>query len=172
MWILCCYKFSINFNWKKGQLMVCGSPSFQPRVQGNNESVKVVDNMQYLGHPVTNNRQNPLVEETTKDFTWTWTWTGFHHISIRVCFLSCTAQVFMVHRYVLYVMELLRFLILHIGRPLGGYGGSRIEPVESYCHTFCVSMYALIILKQNKCIIIANTQKTPYRGQKSSGKKS
>ena len=25
--------------------------------------------MQYLGHPVTNNRQNPLVEETTKDFT-------------------------------------------------------------------------------------------------------
>ena len=26
--------------------------------------------MQYLGHPVTNNRQNPLVEETTKDFTY------------------------------------------------------------------------------------------------------
>ena len=25
--------------------------------------------MQYLGHPVTNNRQNPLVEETTTDFT-------------------------------------------------------------------------------------------------------
>ena len=25
--------------------------------------------MQYLGHPVTNNRQNSLVEETTKDFT-------------------------------------------------------------------------------------------------------
>ena len=47
--------------------MVCGSPSSQPRVQGNNESVKVVDNMQYLGHPVTNNRQNPLVQETTKD---------------------------------------------------------------------------------------------------------
>ena len=47
---------------------VCGSPSSQPRVQGNNESVRVVDNMQYLGHPVTNNRQNPLVEGTTKDF--------------------------------------------------------------------------------------------------------
>ena len=25
--------------------------------------------MQHLGHPVTNNRQNPLVEETIKDFT-------------------------------------------------------------------------------------------------------
>ena len=49
--------------------MVCGSPSSQPRIQRNNESVKVVDNMQYLGHPVSNNRQNLLVEETTKDFT-------------------------------------------------------------------------------------------------------
>ena len=59
---------------------------------------------------------------------------------LRVCFLSCTAQVVMVHRYVLYVMELLRFLILHIGRPLGGYGGSHIEPVESFCHTLYVSI--------------------------------
>ena len=49
--------------------MVCGSPSSQPRVQGNNENVMVVDNIQYLGHPVSNNRQNPLVEETIKDFT-------------------------------------------------------------------------------------------------------
>ena len=48
----------------------------------------------------------------------------------------------------LYVMELLRFLILHIGRHLGGYGGGyRIEPVESFCHTLCVSMYALIMNK-------------------------
>ena len=66
---------------------------------------------------------------------------------LRVSFLSCTVQVFMVHRCVLYVMELLRFLILHIGRPLGGYGGSRIEPVESFRHTLCVSMYALIMNK-------------------------
>ena len=36
--------------------------------------------------------------------------------------------------YVIYVMELLEFVILHIVRALGGYGGSRIEPVESFCH--------------------------------------
>ena len=41
----------------------------------------------------------------------------------------------------------IEILILHIGRPLGGYGGSRIEPVESFCHTLCVSMYALIMNK-------------------------
>ena len=105
--------------------MVCGSLSSQPRVQGNNESVKVVDNMQYLGHPVTNNRPNPLVEETTKDFTCKV--NGFSsyfdkvNCDVKSVLLSCTAHVFMVHRYVLDVMELLRCLILHIGRPLGGY---------------------------------------------------
>ena len=108
--------------------------------------------MQYLGPPVTNNRQNPLVEETTTDFTCKV--NGFSSYfdkvnrDVKSVFfkLYCTgfygAQV-----YVLYVMELLRFLILHIGRPLGGYGGSRIEPVESFCHTLYVSMYALIMNK-------------------------
>ena len=41
----------------------------------------------------------------------------------------------------------IEILILHIGRPLGGYGGYRVEPVESFCHTLCVSMYALIMKK-------------------------
>ena len=56
--------------------------------------------MQYLGHPVTNNRHNPLVEETTKDFTCKV--NGFSSyfdkvVMLRVCFLSCTVHVFMVH---------------------------------------------------------------------------
>ena len=84
------------------------------------ESVKVVDNI-YLGHPVTKNRQNPLVEETTKDFTCKVNEFSSYFDKVNcdvksVLFkLYCTS--FMVHRYVLYMMELLRFLILHRTAP-------------------------------------------------------
>ena len=104
--------------------------------------------MQYLGHPITNNRQNPLVEETTKDFTCKV--NGFSSYFDKV---NCDVKLYCTSVYGAQVCALcdgvIEILILHIGRPLGGYGGSRIEPVESFCHTLCVSMYAM---KMNKLV--------------------
>ena len=59
---------------------------------------------------------------------------------LRVCFLSCTVQVC----YGAQVGALCDGVIdiFNIG-----YGGSRIETVESFGHTLYVSMYALIMNK-------------------------
>ena len=91
------------------------------------------------------------ISETTKDFT-----CKVNGFSSQFDMVNCDVKIVLFKLYCTssygaqvcaYVMELLRFLILHIGRPLGGYGDSRIEPIESFCHTLCVSMYALIMNK-------------------------
>ena len=105
--------------------MVCGSPSSQPIVQDNHESVKVVDNMQYLGHPVTNNRQNPLLVETTKDFTCKL--NGFSSYFDKV---NCDVK------SVLFKLYCTSFC-----------GAQVCALYDGICHTLCVSMYALIMNK-------------------------
>ena len=61
--------------------------------------------------------------------------------------LSCTAQVFMVHMCALCDGVIEIFNIPHRTALRRIWGLPYIEPVESFCHTLCVSMYALIMNK-------------------------
>jgi hypothetical protein len=59
--------FNIKFNGRKSQLIVFGQ-DVRPKIYVNNEVVKTVDEVVYLGHRINRDRTDPLVQEVVNDF--------------------------------------------------------------------------------------------------------
>ena len=70
--VQCCERyannFHIRFNGKKSQLLIFGSHSQNITLYVNNELVNVVNEIKYLGHIISNKKNDPMIKSVKDDF--------------------------------------------------------------------------------------------------------